>query len=319
MKHFLSINGLDGPLARILGCDCGRCTTPLRQAHTSASLISQNKAGETVHHLLFDIGLGVGESVVNNPYLQDKNARLDGICLTHWHPDHTAGINQLIIGRHTNGKRNQLNLPPLPLWCRPGTAEWLQRHHDFAIGFCALHSVGDNEPPGTLLPLLDTPLADVKITPLSVSHFQADHGPDGRTPRYCCAAFIIETAAKKAVLLWDVDSSNEWLAAPQTPAQETAVAQLSQADYLFADTAFWQAKSNKITSHPSFSNVQHYAARLQPRQTYLMHLSGHPDGRGNPGWGWDNGRWQSEAQQVWQAKNLPGTVHVPAIGDTFCL
>ena len=83
MNHFLSINGLDGPLARILGCDCGRCTAPTRQAHTSASLISQNEAGETVHHLLFDAGLGVGESVVNNPYLPGKNARLDGICLTH--------------------------------------------------------------------------------------------------------------------------------------------------------------------------------------------------------------------------------------------
>ena len=126
-------------------------------------------------------------------------------------------------------------------------------------------------------------------------------------------------AVSKTILLWDVDSSNEWLVSPQTEAQETAVSLLSHADYLFVDTAFWQAKPNKTTSHPSFSNVQRYAASLQPRQTFLVHLSGHPDGRGNPGWGWENGRWQAEAQHVWQTKNLPGQVHVPAIGDTFCL
>lgn len=105
---------------------------------------------------------------------------------------------------------------------------------------------------------------------------------------------------------------------PQNEVQATAVAQLAQADYLFVDTTFWQAKA-KITSHPSFSNVQQYAASLQPRRTFLTHLSGHPDGRGNPGWGWRNGRWQTEAQQVWHNAQLPGTVHVPAIGDTFCL
>ena len=36
MKHLLAINGLEGPLARILGCDCGRCMNLTRQVHTSA-------------------------------------------------------------------------------------------------------------------------------------------------------------------------------------------------------------------------------------------------------------------------------------------
>lgn len=319
MKHLLAINGLDGPLARILGCDCGRCTKPTRQAHTSASLISLNEQGKTVHHILFDVGLGVGESLLANPHLQGSGARLDWLCLSHWHPDHTAGMNQLIVSRHTNGKRNKLNLPPLSLWCRPGTAEWVKQHHDFEFSLCTLHTTGNNEPPGTLLPPLPIPLPDVTITPVTVAHLNADHGVNDTQPRYCCAGFIIETAHKKAILLWDVDSSNEWLVNPQTPEQRTAVTHLSHADYLFVDTAFWQAKPNKTTSHPSFSNVQRYAASLQPRQTFLVHLSGHPDGRGNPGWGWGNGRWQAEARRVWQAKQLPGQVHVPAIGDCFCL
>jgi ribonuclease BN (tRNA processing enzyme) len=318
VKHLLTINGLDGPLARILGCDCGRCADPTRQAHTSASLISQNEQGETIHHILFDLGLGVAESVLANPHLQGSGARLDWLCLSHWHPDHTAGMNQLIVSHNAHSKRSGLNLPPLPVWCRPGTAEWLQRHHDFELTLCQLHTTGDNEPPGTLLPALPIALPGVTITPVTVAHYNADHGADGTRPRYCCAAFVIETAVTKTVLLWDIDSSNDWLVTPQNEAQAAAVAQLAQADYLFVDTTFWQARP-KITSHPSFSNVQQYAANLQPRRTFLLHLSGHPDGRGNPGWGWHNGRWQTEAQQVWHHKQLPGTVHVPAIGDTFCL
>ncbi|WP_420630180.1 MBL fold metallo-hydrolase [Candidatus Leptofilum sp.] len=319
MNHVLVINGLDGPLARILGCDCARCTNGTRQAHTSASLISLNDQGEATHHVLFDIGLGVSDSLMSIPYLQGSRARLDWLCLSHWHPDHTAGMNQLIVSRHANNKRNKLNLPPLPIWCRPGTAEWVQQHHDFEFGLCELHTTGNNEPPGILLPPLPISLPDVTITPVTVAHLNADKGVDGRRPRYACAAFVIETAAKKAILLWDLDSSNEWLVNPQTPEQETAVAYLSHADYLFADTAFWQAKPNKTTSHPSFTNVQRYARRLQPRQTFLVHLSGHPDGRGNAGWGWGNGRWQAEARRVWQDEQLPGQVHVPAIGDCFTL
>ena len=319
MKHLLFINGLDGPLARIIGCDCGRCADTTRQAHTSASLISLNEQGETMHHVLFDVGLGVNDSLMANPHLQGSQGRLDWLCLSHWHPDHTAGMNQLIVSRHVNSQRNQLDLPPLPLWCRPGTAKWVQKHHDFEFGLCKLHTTGDNEPPGTLLPPVPIPLSDVTITPVTLAHLNADKRVDGLGHHNCCAGFIIETATKKAILLWDADSSNAWLANPQTAVQQMAVSHLSHADYLFVDTAFWQAKPNKTTSHPSFTNVQRYAANLQPRHTYLTHMSGHPDGRGNAGWGWTNGRWQAEAQQEWQAKKLPGLVHVPAIGDCFQL
>ncbi|MCP4422772.1 MAG: MBL fold metallo-hydrolase, partial [Chloroflexi bacterium] len=245
MKHLLAINGLDGPSARILGCDCGRCTSPTRQAHTSASFISLNDQGETVHHILFDIGLGVSESLLANPYLQGCGARLDWLCLTHWHPDHTAGMNQIIISRHVNGKRNSLNLPPLPLYCRPGTAVWVQKHHDHEFGLCDLYTSGDNEPPGTVLAPLPISLPDVTITPITVAHFNADRVINDTQHRYCCTAFVIKTAQKKAVLLWDVDSSNEWLVNPQTVEQETAVSLLSHADYLFTDTGFWKAKPNK--------------------------------------------------------------------------
>jgi MoxR-like ATPase len=44
-----------------------------------------------------------------------------------------------------------------------------------------------------------------------------------------------------------MDSSNEWLVAPQNDEQAAAVHHLSQAEFLFIDTTFWQVKP-KITS-----------------------------------------------------------------------
>ena len=96
VRHELVVNGLDGPMRKLLGCSCGRCMSPGRQANTSASLLSYE--GETlVHHLLIDAGAGVADSLLANPSLRGERARLDGILLTHWHPDHTINLNQLVV------------------------------------------------------------------------------------------------------------------------------------------------------------------------------------------------------------------------------
>ncbi|HIP71560.1 MAG TPA: MBL fold metallo-hydrolase [Anaerolineae bacterium] len=317
MRHLLFVNGLEAPLSRLFGCECGRCLDPARKAHTSVSLISLDDAGEIVHHILFDIGLGVADSLFANPYLAHGRARLDWLCLTHWHPDHTAGMNQLLVSWYVNNLYAEREWKRPSLWCRSGTAVWLERMHNFEIGLTEMFVSGEDEPPGTVLPSVPLSLDGLTVTPVTVAHFNGDK--DGENPaerRYSCAAFVLQTAVTKTVLLWDLDSSNEWLVTPQTAREETAVALLSHADYLFVDTAFWQAK-DRLTSHPTFTNVQRYAASLRPRQTFLIHLSGHPDGPGNGAWGWTNGRWQTEAQTVWREKNLPGSVHVPAIGDCF--
>jgi len=61
------------------------------------------------------------------------------------------------------------------------------------------------------------------------------------------------------------------------------------------------------------------AANLSPKQTILMHLSGHPDQPGNPGWGWTNERWREEAAKVWKEQSLLGSVTVPEIGSEYLL
>ena len=205
-------------------------------------------------------------------------------------------------------------------WCRRGTAEWLAHGHSYEWqGFLEPHVAGDNEPPGTLLAPVPLAIAGVTVTPVSVSHRNADRSVyDQRQKQYCCAAFVIETARSKCVLLWDIDSENEWLVAPQTAEEEAVVALLTHADYLFVDTLLWQAKPQP-TNHASFSHVRRFARVLLPRQTLLVHLSGHLDGPGNPGFGWSDARWKEEAGRVWREEGLPGTVGVPAIGDVLVL
>jgi hypothetical protein len=173
------------------------------------------------------------------------------------------------------------------------------------------------EPPGTILSPLPLKLAGVKATPISVSHYSGDiTADDSGGTRYCCASFVIETTQSKAALLWDIDSENEWLVEPQTAAQEQAVALLSNADLLIVDTTFWRRPLRKKT-HPSFENVMRYAQILRPKRTLMVHLSGHPDGLGNPGFGWTNAEWTDAAANAWAARGLSGTVAAPSIGEIF--
>lgn len=305
---------------RVFGCGCDRCRLDVRQANTSVSLITRNDGGGSIHHVLFDVGAGVTDSLVENPYLYSVQARVDWLVLTHWHPDHVLELNRLtgslVLSARTRGEAFR----PIPVWCRYGTAGWLEHEHSYEWqNFLEPHVAGDNEPPGTLLAPVPVTVPGVKITPLSVSHRNADKLVyDQRRKQYCCAAFVVQTERAKCVLLWDIDSENEWLVSPQTAEEEAAVALLSNANYLFIDTLMWQAKPHP-TNHASFSHVQRYARALSPRQTLLVHLSGHLDNPGDPGYGWSDGRWEEEASKVWREENLPGSVRVPHIGDVLTL
>jgi ribonuclease BN (tRNA processing enzyme) len=318
MGHILRVNGLDGTLLRQFGCECLRCHAPGLQANTSMSLISL-EGDDTVHHLLFDIGHGVVDSLNASQHLQGAAARLDGLILTHWHPDHTAELNRLVVANYGNRKRRGRDLSPVPLYCRAATHDWLRREHGFLTANYLEPRLNDEpDPPGSVLRPLPIDLPGVTITPVSVSHYTADQGANDAGTRYASAAYVIETDRSKAVLLWDIDSENEWLANPERATEVEAVALLRDADLLFIDTTFWGRKLKRAT-HPSFGNVRRYARTLRPRQTLLMHLSGHLDQPGNPGWGWTNERWTAEARAAWAADGLAGDVRAPHTGECFAL
>ncbi len=318
MKHILSINGYSTATSNLFGCTCARCRQPKRWANTSVSLITLDGQAKTRRHILFDVGQGVGKSLSLSPYLQDEQARLDWIVLTHWHPDHTNELNFLIQG----WQRARLTKTLVPVWARSGTLAWLkhQNPHIWPIRIKP-HPSHENLPPGRVLGPVPITLPDLTITPITVSHFGADVAPDNvEGPFNCCAAYVIKTPHKKCVLLWDIDSDNHWLTQPG-PAEEAAVELISQTDYLFVDCTTWNAvaRRDKKYNHATFIQIQDFVTHLKPRQTILVHLGGHADGVGYPGYGWTDEVWQSEASQIWQAKSLPGTVHIPAIGDEFLL
>ena len=311
------VNGIDGPLLKQFGCDCPRCLHPSRQANTSVSLLGLDEIGSPALHILFDVGQGVVDSLVANPLLHGHVARLDQICLTHWHPDHTLELNRLLVSFHHNRRRRGEPPTRTPLWCRSGSAAWLQREHSYDLTYTTLQATDENLPPGRILESIAIDHDGLSITPVTVSHFNADRASNSNQVHYACAAFVLETPQKKCVLLWDIDDQNSWLVNPH-PAERPVVDLLSDADYLFVDACYWNARPTR-TSHPSFEQVCEIAGALSPAETILVHLSGHPDGPGNPAFGWTNDRWQQEAHRQWQASTLPGKVTIPHIGQIFDL
>lgn len=323
IRYLVHVNGIGAALSRQFGCQCNRCTHIRPVAHTSASIIGVDDTGQTQNHVLIDVGLGVSDSLLNSPYFANNQAKVDWILLTHWHPDHTVSLNWLSSTLWQSTRRKGQKPKPIPVWCRTGTAGWMARRHDFEWHrYLAPHLSNEAHPPGTTLPPIPLELDGLTITPITVSHHNADvDADDPRKSTPCCAAFMAQTAEKKALFLWDLDIRNTWLERPESNVQKETIQQLQEADYLFIDCATWATErihGHKL-NHLSFSRVQRIAKNLRPKETLLVHLSGHPDGIGNPGFGWSDEQWTTAAQQVWQQADLPGSVRVPAIGDTFSL
>ncbi len=320
MEHLLAVNGTGGAWLRVFGCDCGRCKSPVRQANTSASLITLDDTGRTIHHVLFDVGLGVVDSLVSNPYLAGANGRLDALVLTHWHPDHTAELLRLCASLHFSQKGDGHKPEPILTFCRRGTAEWMEKEAAFAWKlFIQPHTADENLPPGHLLPPLSVESPGLQITPVTLGHKRADRwASDEITLRYCCAGYVLETAASKAVLFWDAGSDNDWVLRPRNQAQQATVRRLSDADYLLIDCTEWHTSEPDVP-HLTFEMVQEYVKALSPKETLLVHLSGHRDPPGQPAYGWSDEQWTAAAAAVWQEKGLPGHVRVPTIGEYLSL
>jgi hypothetical protein len=160
------------------------------------------------------------------------------------------------------------------------------------------------------------------VTPITLHHSSADIAPDDRSRRQpSCAGFVIQTPERKAVLFWDMDNTNTWMTHPQSEAHSAALALAQHADVLCVDCNTWRFAGNatsKPASHASFHTQLQFVRALAPRETLLMHLSGHEDERGD-GFGWLDSEWQLRAQEAWQAGAMPGSVRVPHIGERITL
>ena len=318
MKHLLYINGLEHAFLKEFGCACPRCTRTIHVANTSASLVSLADDGATAHHVLFDVGHGVVESLLRNPHLAGARARLDWLVFTHWHMDHAVEVRRLGASwQRTRAWAGQM-FTRIPTWCRRGSAAWLKIEQAQAVReHLDLRISDEAHPAGVVLAPIPLALPGVSLTPITTYHGSADIDPENSAQHHpCCAGFVIQTATQKAALLWDLDASNDWILDTQNAATQL----VSDADYLFIDCNTWRKEINpangRRTNHCSFFTVMKCAATLKPRQTLLVHLSGHEDERGD-GWGWDDAEWERNAQREWRAHDMPCAVRVPKMGEAF--
>ena len=88
---------------------------------------------------------------------------------------------------------------------------------------------------------------------------------------------------------------------------------MSNADYLFIECNTWQVEG---VGHTTFLKAKEYIKALRPKQTFLVHLSGHED-RPGPGYDWDDKTWGDEAERVFRGERLYIPVRVPEIEDEY--
>jgi ribonuclease BN (tRNA processing enzyme) len=71
------------------------------------------------HALLVDCGPGVLRRLAQTGVGLDA---LDGVCLTHFHPDHCADVAALLFALRNRAYHGR---KPLQVWAAPGLCEWL--------------------------------------------------------------------------------------------------------------------------------------------------------------------------------------------------
>jgi ribonuclease BN (tRNA processing enzyme) len=293
------VNGTDHAFMRELGCNCGRCRIPHLRGNTSVSLavINHTKTqDELVWHALIDAGVGAINNLWDNFAEYSGEPRVDLILLTHWHPDHTLGLNHLSEGLRRSRRAHGLSEGAIPVWCRLKTLERLQTSHAYELGGSGLLTPYDilpeSEQPGVLLSPINTGAlgldASMSIQPLTISHETAGE--------HSTAGFIIKReSGKRIALLWDLDNLNDaWVVGGGS---SDALRALQGVDVLFVDCNTWSAEGR---GHITFQRLQDYVKVIRPAETVLIHLSGHEDKHGNPGFGWSNSEWEARARGAWR-------------------
>jgi hypothetical protein len=278
------MNGVGGAFLRELGCHpCPQCSATKPRANTSGSLLvlDRHRSRHRLrHHLLFDCGAGVVESLIDYGVTE-----VHQILISHRHPDHNLDLDRLI-----NSLRRSGATPPFDCYCTAGTWQggpaalfpWLPlRHRPVTPGQAVSlfpSGRGDGAPPGDLG-------IGLRITPLSVWHGLT--APDA-------AIWVIEFGRKddssyrKIVLAWDLlhlvpayrsedrDSSYAGPRVDSDDLTEEHARLLKGADELFLEATSCLPRPD--SGHTSLAAaLRFYIPALQPRQTWIVHYSGHSD------------------------------------------
>lgn len=295
---WLRINGIGHAFSRELGCTCDRCRSinfavdeppdkleeefpgwydPPWRAHTSASILIPGAEGSVKSHILIDAGAGVGDSLVCSRLEGLDNIR--AILISHWHPDHVLSLNQICESVRRSSQRKSVDFVKIPAYCTLATYDRLREKQGFSFEFnkrLCFHEIL----PGVPFQVEENPR--ITFTGLEVAH--------GKTKG--AVIYVADIGPKRVIFAWDIDIPDAQL----TPNGKKNIdvirdnlSVLKDAALLLIAVNTWKETG---TGHTSFVLAHEYIAEMNPKKTLLVHLSGHEDGKGNPGYGWSDLHWE---------------------------
>lgn len=290
------VNGIAHAFLRELGCPCKRCQTvnfdlaeangkleafpgwpdpPLR-ANTSASLLipDPQNPNRVLRHILIDAGRGVVDSLVASR-LQGLE-QLTGVLITHWHPDHIAGLNQLGEGLRRSAKSRDAAFTRVPLYCTQQTHAVLRRNAFYEM---ERFFVCQEITPGQSFTVVQSP--EVCVTPVEVAHGKVEGA----------VVYVVQILGRKILFGWDIDTPDAHCPSDgrsNIRIMRDNLALLQDADLYFLPANTWQVVG---TGHTTFLQARSYIDLITPKRVLLVHFSGHEDGPGNPGYGWSDAEW----------------------------
>lgn len=306
---------------RQLGCACKRCTTinynmapppgkfeefrgwddPPIRAHTSAAIIlPDTQFPEMIgNYFLIDCGAGVVQSLMCSGLRGLGN--LTALFLTHWHPDHSAGLNELCETIKRAKTDTGKPFVKFPVYATLETYKKLREEKGLKYEFDAFMRFQEIVP--------DTPVVIQDYRLASVTAVEVAHGYKESIKG--AVVYIFTVAEKKIVCFWDIDIPG---ALRPSDSQTNRNAMEARKEWFFdADVMIMEANTygnpstqEKPTGHTTFEMALAYLNILQPKarkegKVFITHMSGHEDGEGNPGYGWNDVEWE---RQIWWKHNI---------------
>jgi hypothetical protein len=126
----------------------------------------------------------------------------------------------------------------------------------------------------------------VRITPLPVVHGSV-HG---------AVIYLAEAHGRKVLFAWDIEAPDGAFPDGRTNLDvfRDHAALLRGAHVHLQECNTWAVAGK---GHTTYQAARAYFDIVRANRTLLVHLSGHEDGPGNPGYGWTDDQWQSAVAQ----------------------
>lgn len=266
---YLSYHGSSTARDRVLRFD------PYRSANTSASvLLRDSESRRILLHLLFDVGLGVVNSLEADAG-ETGSADVDALFLTHPHLDHYAELDRLAHGlRGAHRGRGDKHFR-LPLYCTAPCAERVIGQNG------SFYWVAAKDGPALHRPIVPCEPVEfsaggetVTVTPVSVFH-----GPFAQG----AVIYVVQACGRKVIFGWDLLRLVE---APEQPLEHEKAMSVTalplehaglvrDADVVFLDSTTWHPRPSM--GHISILEGLALTQQWRTKRLYWTHYAGNED------------------------------------------